>query len=52
MQEDCLIAIMRMLEIEEYPFFHVHFKDYTFAVALKRLGFQLYALLLISRWLC
>jgi hypothetical protein len=32
---------MRMLEVQEYPFFHVHFKDYAFAVALKRLGFQM-----------
>jgi hypothetical protein len=52
MQEDCLIAIMRMLEIEEYPFFHVHFKDYTFAVALKRLGFQLYVCSPMMSWLC
>ena len=32
---------MRMLEVQEYPFFHVHFKDYAFVVALKRLGFQM-----------
>ena len=45
--EDCQLAVLRMLETREYPFFHLHHKDFTMAIALRRLGFKLCG----ARWL-
>ena len=40
-QEDCLLSIFRMLDVREFSVFAISHKDYTMAIALRRLGFQL-----------
>ena len=45
--EDCVDAVLRMLQFgsADAPLFRIHHKDLSMAVALKRLGFNLFTLL-------
>ncbi len=36
-----MLAVLRMMDVREYPVFHIAHKDFTMAIALRRLGFQL-----------